>query len=312
VGVDGGGTQTRAVVVHAAPNPDGDGALLLREVGRGYAPSCNHYSVGWEAARDNLLLSVHLALEAAGLPRSHACTDPALAWGLGLAGVVSDAEEQEWAVHLRGHIAPGAPLRVGDDALAAQSGAFAGGAGAILIAGTGANAFGRDADGREARADGLGPFLGDRGSGYWIAESALRAVARHHDGTQPCPALHDAVLEFLGATDAVALVPIVHDASWSKDRAAALVPVVAQAAQDGDETAAAILNQAGTELAHSAVAVLRKLNINSVAPTGGVLENVPHVRAAFERALCAALPSARTVAVHYDGAVGAALLAQGV
>ncbi len=40
--------------------------------------------------------------------------------------------------------------------------------GVVLIVGTGAAAFGVDRNGREARAGGWGPLLGDEGSAYWM------------------------------------------------------------------------------------------------------------------------------------------------
>jgi N-acetylglucosamine kinase-like BadF-type ATPase len=52
-----------------------------------------------------------------------------------------------------------------------------GGTGILLIAGTGAISFGRNAAGRAARAGGLGPLLGDEGSGYWIGREYLRDLA---------------------------------------------------------------------------------------------------------------------------------------
>lgn len=47
--------------------------------------------------------------------------------------------------------------------------------GVILISGTGSISYGRRRDGRFARAGGLGPKLGDEGSGYWIGKEWLNA-----------------------------------------------------------------------------------------------------------------------------------------
>nr|POE57858.1 n-acetyl-d-glucosamine kinase [Quercus suber] len=54
--------------------------------------------------------------------------------------------------------------------------------GCVLIAGTGTIAYGFTEDGREARAAGAGPILGDWGSGYGIASQALTAIISAHDG----------------------------------------------------------------------------------------------------------------------------------
>jgi N-acetylglucosamine kinase-like BadF-type ATPase len=177
---------------------------------------------------------------------------------------------------------------VDEDAAAAQAGAFNGGPGAICIAGTGANCFGVNAQGERARADGLGPLLGDRGSGYWIGEAALRAVCRAHDGGAPCPTLFEGVLRHYNIASVDDLVQLVYRADFTKDRVASLVPVVLQS--QSDEVAQQILHNAGEELASTALCVLRRLNINRVAVSGGVLEAQTPVRAAFESALRTAIP----------------------
>jgi len=117
------------------------------------------------------------------------------------------------------------------------------------------------------------------------------------------------VLAFFSVADAPALLPIVYAPTWTKDRAAALAPLVSRAAEHGEEHASAILEAAGTELAHTARAVLHKLQLQEIAPMGGVLEHIPALARAFEAALRATEPQVRLVAPRYDAAVGAALLA---
>jgi N-acetylglucosamine kinase-like BadF-type ATPase len=81
-------------------------------------------------------------------------------------------------------MAQSAAVVVDEDVTAAHAGAFATfhvgstvlNSGVICIAGTGANSFGIGENGQRARANGLGPLLGDRGSGYRIGEYALRAA----------------------------------------------------------------------------------------------------------------------------------------
>ena len=46
--------------------------------------------------------------------------------------------------------------------------------GVILVASTGSVAFARGAGGRSKRSGGLGPLLGDEGSGFWLGREALR------------------------------------------------------------------------------------------------------------------------------------------
>ncbi|KAG9157980.1 hypothetical protein Leryth_000161, partial [Lithospermum erythrorhizon] len=115
-------------------------------------------------------------------------------------------------------------LFVQNDAVAAlASGTMGKLHGCVLIAGTGTIAYGFTEDGREARAAGAGPILGDWGSGYGIAAQALTAVVRAHDGRGPCSALTSIILETLNLTSPDELVGWVYsDPSWA--RIAALVP----------------------------------------------------------------------------------------
>jgi N-acetylglucosamine kinase-like BadF-type ATPase len=57
IGVDGGGTKTRAVVVDDA----------LRVLGRGEAGSSNHYSVGVERAIENVVIAIEEAIAGASI-----------------------------------------------------------------------------------------------------------------------------------------------------------------------------------------------------------------------------------------------------
>src|SRR5581483_8615847 len=67
------------------------------------------------------------------------------------------------------------------DALIALEGATAGEPGVITIAGTGSIAFGRNAEGRTARAGGWGFAISDEGSGHWIGRKAISAVLQARD-----------------------------------------------------------------------------------------------------------------------------------
>ena len=62
---------------------------------------------------------------------------------------------------------------VGDYELA-HAAAFGSGPGVLLVASTGSIAYARGSDGISRRAGGLGPLLGDEGSGFWLGRSASR------------------------------------------------------------------------------------------------------------------------------------------
>lgn len=292
IGVDGGGTGTRAAVIDDK----------LQVLGRGAAGSSNHYSVGLERAAQNILQAVEGAMRETSLQPGDIA-----GWGLGLAGACTSAEQT--MIHAR--LAPGVgqrPLVVAEDTTAAQAGAFGGGAGAVCNAGTGAFCFGVNEQGEIARADGLGPLLGDRGSGYWIGESALRALCRANDGSGPETTLLPEILEAMRLTSVDELVQQVYSPDFERDRIAAVVPVVVRCAAAGDAVAADLLKAAGRELAATSRAVMLALGVRRVAVIGGVLSPDSPVRPAYEAALATMVPGAEVGEPQHDSLIGAALL----
>ena len=292
IGIDGGGTTTRAVVI------DASNAAL----GRGEAGSSNHYSVGPERAVANIRRAVDGALSDAQILEREID-----GWGLGLGGACT-ANEQAL---LRARIEPvagNARVLVEEDAAAAWAGAFGGEAGAICIAGTGANCFGRNAQGQSARADGLGPLLGDRGSGYAIGEAALRAACAADDRSGESTSLLAALLRNFETASVDELVQLVYRPDFKRDRVAATVPLVFEHARAGDAVALRVLHGAGEALAATTASVLRQLEVERVAPVGGVLLRDSPVRQRYESALRERIPGAQIVEPQHDAAIGAALL----
>lgn len=68
-------------------------------------------------------------------------------------------------------------IKVSPDFEIAHAAAFGTGPGVLLVASTGSIAFARGAGGKTRRAGGLGPLLGDEGSGFWLGREASRDEA---------------------------------------------------------------------------------------------------------------------------------------
>lgn len=162
LGVDAGGTASRAIVV----------ALDGTVIGRGVAGPGNPAVAGHQAARSiGMAIRAALGDHAAGSVRAGVL-------GVAGAGMLTDpgiaaAFDAEWE-----SIGLTCPVSIVGDAIAALATAASGGSGTVLIAGTGAIAA-RITDWRITRtADGLGWLLGDEGSGRWLGLQAVRATAR--------------------------------------------------------------------------------------------------------------------------------------
>lgn len=247
VGVDGGGSRCTAVLARATP------AGGLVELGRGHGGAANVLMSGPEAAGASILAALDEAFARAGIPRQRAA-----AACLGLAGVGRPAERgqaEAWAAAA----AFAERVMVVTDAELVLAGEPPWGV--ALIAGTGSLAIGRAPSGETARCGGWGPLLGDEGSGYAIAVSALRAVARMADGRGPPTDLAARLTQRFAAADAAGLVTILGRAGSPRREIAAAAADVVAAADAGDAVAAAILATAADELATQVAVVARRLGL---------------------------------------------------
>lgn len=228
IGIDGGGTGTRARLYTA------QGVLL----GEGRAGPSG-LGLGAEAAWRHVGQAVDAAFAAAGLPSA----EPALcAIGLGLAGAGRDSAREAF---LRAD--PGfAQLRLTRDVHALLVGAHAGRPGIVVAIGTGSVAAAQHRDGTLQLAGGWGFPLGDEGGGAWLGQQVLRLAQAAADGREPGSPLSEAVTAHVGGTT-LAL------AAWSADAdqtiCATLAPLVLARAEGGDPQARALLALAADETA---------------------------------------------------------------
>ena len=239
VGVDGGGSRTRAVIL------DDTGSEVARAEREG--------AVATAEAPDEAASAVASAVRAAAVQGGVKLPVHAL-WA-GLAGAGREAVRDAVTAALsRAGLAQS--IEVGTDVEAAFHDAFGDGPGVMLIAGTGSIAWARDERGVMHRVGGWGQHVGDEGSGYWLVMEAFRRVARAEDGRGATTVLRASLLERLGLLEANELVTWV--ASASKREIAALVPDVAHAASTGDPSAAEILERAVELLARHLTTVIER------------------------------------------------------
>ena len=231
---------------------------------------------------------------------------------VGLAGLSIDAV-REWAEREIGDVV-GGNLRLAGDEEIALDGAFRGGEGILLIAGTGSNIVGRAADGTMYRVGGWGPVLGDEGSGYWIGQEALRGAFWAKDRNVPTSLL----IEIGVFWDVDSIGEIVEKANQRPGPDfAALTPVVVKCAEQGDDLARAVLERAGEELAEQVALVALKMQETGkkgevgLAYTGSVIEHIGIVRESLVRALKKSAPRVRLMEGAVDSLEGALWRARG-
>lgn len=281
VGLDAGGTRTRAVLAAAA-----DG----RPLGEGAAGPGNALTVPVPQLTEHLTEAV-----AAAVPESERGRVVAVAGGF--AGATAASPDEPGHVNARaaladalrrlGIVAP-PPVICSDIEAAFASAPGAPADGLALVAGTGAVAM-RITDRRATTTvDGDGWLLGDDGSGFWIGRAAVRAALRMADGRGPETVLADAVGRALALPGDVLPYDLPYD-DWTRARRegyrmhllpavmaeppirlARFAPLVAEAARDKDAVAEAILDEAADRLADTVRALNPQENERIVA-TGGLL-----------------------------------------
>ncbi|XP_059664861.1 uncharacterized protein LOC132311137 [Cornus florida] len=310
LGLDGGTTSTVCVCIpftDPLPHP-------LPVLARAEAGCSNHNSVGETAAKETLE-----QVMADALAKSDSNRSAVRAVCLSVSGVNHPADQQRILNWLRDIFPSHVKLFVHNDAVAAlASGTMGKLHGCVLIAGTGTIAYGFTEDGREARAAGAGPVLGDWGSGYGIGAQALTAVIRAHDGRGLRTSLTHRILQTLELSSPDELIGWTYaDPSWA--RIAALVPVVVSCAEAGDQVANKILLEAVQELSSSVKAVVQRLGLTGedgrdsfpLVMVGGVLEANKKWDIGKEVINCISkdFPGAIPIRPRVEPAIGAALLA---
>lgn len=279
LGIDGGGSKTICAV--------GDEFTVLASAVSG--PS-NITRVGESGARKALHQSITEACNAAKVdPREVQCSCMGAA-GAGRKEIANVIQE------IIAEVIPGKIEVVGDMEIALHS-AFGLEPGLIVIAGTGSIAFGRDANGKTARAGGWGFAISDEGSAHWIGRAAAAAVLRAADESAQRQSPDDRTAEQASRLFAEmkpiwnleSFEQLARTANANAD-CAALFPAVLAANQAGDELARSLLTQAGRELARLADLVVRRLFPDPhfavrVAMAGGVFRYAPMVREFFYNAV---------------------------
>ncbi|WP_290545827.1 BadF/BadG/BcrA/BcrD ATPase family protein [Aestuariivirga sp.] len=281
LGIDGGGSRCRARIRSA------DGTVLGEAVGG----ASNIYQ-DFTGALATIMDTSREAAKLAGLTtgRIHA--------GMGIAGIVTSVG----AGKIVDAALPFASVTADNDAYAACVGAFGGGDGGIVIAGTGSIGFALVGAERHM-VGGWGFQLGDHGSGAWVGHHAVRRAALALDGLLQPTRL---VTEVLSRTGANRL-----DLSRWPEQAkpkdyAQFAPLVFECAAQGDvqgmmiviEGAAAISNLGRALLARGARHICLLGGLSKVYP--------PYLDADVKLALAA--PQADAI----DGAIMMARRARGL
>ena len=296
LGIDGGGTRTRAILV------DAHGHVF----GEGEAGPSNYNNVSLDHAGQALRKATAAAWSHAGQK-----FQPATAAFLGGAGIKASVDITRLASLAESvQLAPAGHITVANDLYNALAGGLAGLPGIALIAGTGTNCLGRDPTGNSFMCGGWGWLLDDVGGGVGIALAGLRAAARAADGRSPATGILPAALAFYGLTEANELLERLYVRGCPPDELAAFAQVITREAGFGDKTASAILMEGANALAELVAGTARQLDFPEgpdVVLLGGCATSGAPYQALIESAILAAVPRARLAKPRGTPLHGAAL-----
>ena len=296
LGLDGGGTHTRAVII----NERGD------ILGQGEGGPANIRAVDRATVETSLTDAVQKALRSANVSAKQLS---AATWALAGAGRAAErATYQSIAVSLL----PSIQTTIVTDAEAALMGALGSRCGLIIIAGTGMIVYGEDGEGKAVRAGGWGKYL-DEGSGYALGIATLRAILAEVDGTGHATDLTQLVCTHLSMGNSSELISWLYDPERKPADIAALAPFTLNAAEAGDGVAVALVSKAADALADAALAVYRRLEHENknlpISYSGSLIQKSLFYCQLVNQAIRTRLPDRNLHPPQADPIIGAAALA---
>ncbi len=269
LGIDGGGTRTTAAVADENSN------IIAKAVGK----TINFYAVGIETSRRNL---AEIISEITGKIGADAFEAAFIG-----CSALDDEASKETLEALCGGIINANKIAMNSDVYVALKSANGN---CVAVCGTGSMAVGEKADGTVAVKGGWGHIIGDEGSAYSIAVSALKKCCIMCDKKESSPLL-EAAKEYFAVDDFRKAIDIIYSAETAKDRIAGFAAKVGELAANGCEASKEIITNEAAAYAQTVIALINELECCPVLSLyGGVFQHNPMFKAVFESEVSKAFP----------------------
>ena len=253
LGIDAGGTKTRAIVM----NKNGD--IIYRGTG---GPG-NHFVVGEEG----VIKALTTALSKYEGPEF----DIAI---ISAAGAGFSAESRAYIINLSKKAIKAKKIDAYNDCYVALRGAIATRKkGMIILAGTGSMVIGMDEEKMYHKTGGWGHLLGDEGSGYRISYDAIRAVMKFWDGIGPYTPLVDGLIKYFKVHSVDDVIELFYAKKVKRNQVAAFSPNVINIARRGDFIAEGIVRKNIQKLLSGVGSVKMRINDDYVSYAGGMFNS---------------------------------------
>lgn len=296
VGIDGGGTKTKLVVI------DEEGEELFASKS---GPS-NILSSGYERAR----ASIHEVIKNAVIDNKldfKSC----LGMCIGVAGGGRAAVREQIEAIIRETGYEGR-LIVTHDGETSLIGGTKGEAGLLIVAGTGAICYGINDLGCRVRVSGWGHLIGDEGSAYSIGIRILRAVMKSYDGRLENTILSELLLDKLSLSNEEEIVSYVYNSKITKEHIAALAILIEEGIKQKDGIAIRIADETVEDLVETVLPACKKLGFTNqcfkLIIDGSVLVNNTYIRESFIEKITNRVKGVTISTMEKDAAYGAALM----
>ncbi len=246
LGVDSGGTKTHALIADESGQ-----AIYLATGGPG-----NQESIGYDRLALLLESVISEACRGASIDRHQL-----IGAGFGNAGY-------DWNADIAPHreiidaLLPGVPYEIVNDAVVGLLAGSSTGWGVAVVAGTGCNCWGRDAQGRLGRVTGEGIGMGEFGGASELVHRAIQQISIAWSKRGPETRLAEALMDYVGETDVERFLEGICRRRFRVPPAAA--PLIFQVADEGDAVAQECLRWSGRELGSLAVGVIRQLQFEAL------------------------------------------------
>ncbi len=301
LGVDGGGTKTRAGIA------DMRGNVLTTAL----AGPCNFQSIGRDAAKGEIRRSIDRACAAAGIAPEQIAS---AAYGIAGADREKDFDIVGGFVS---EINPAAHFVLCNDTTLILRAGTKDGVGVAAVAGTGSNTMGFNEKGDHVKVGGFGPFSGDSGSSFDISSKGLVAAWKAEDGRGPKTIIVDMICEALKLDNLMDIVEQTYFDSYNPCfRLNEHTPIVFEAAKKGDKVAQRILRRTGHECGAEILSCMRRLfkDKSRAVPIvlGGSIYQKgvsPLFVQSVEEKVRRVYPKIKLVRLKYDPCLGALFLA---
>jgi N-acetylglucosamine kinase len=299
IGLDGGGTKTKCVLVDEEMN------VLSEMIG---GPS-NFLVFGLDKVTQSLFNLITDCVKQADIDLSKI---DSILLGTAGAGRRADAERLENSFIQKSNESNISinKFAVESDARIALEGAFSGESGSILIAGTGSIMFGKDSEGNIHRVGGFGRILGDEGSGFHIGRSGLTAIAKYFDGRGEKTDLAYLLKNKFNISDSHQLISEVYKNNID---IASVAPLVIEAAEGGDKICKEIIqNEVDQLLQHvESMKILIKEDELKISLIGGTITTDNYYAKLFKHKINI-FDSVKITEPELEPAIGAALIAKNI